>query len=240
MSVIVRRLIQIYSASITGMIRNHVARQGVGGRRLPHNADESACDTPMHSVKVVSAHRPMHLKMLNDVRRVGAHCYYRPMPRAIVFGSAAELRQQLAEWRTVGKSIGLTSGVFDLLHVAHMRFLERASTLVDILLVGVDSDEKVVSRKGKGRPILGESERIEMLSHMRHVGAVYLKSSSRPRWWLISEVRPDVLIVSSEHYGLDDVAKLSQLCGRVEVIRPQPNVATSQRGRIAGWKGEVE
>lgn len=162
------------------------------------------------------------------------------MSRALVLGSAADLKQQLAEWRTAGKTIGLASGVFDLLHAAHMRFLEHASAAVDMLLVGVDSNEKVASRKGRGRPILDESERIEMLSHMRHIDAVFLKLSSHPRWWLINEVKPDVLFVSSEQYGIGDMAKLSGLCGKIEVIGYQSNVATSQQHRIAGWKGEVE
>ncbi|MBQ1050817.1 adenylyltransferase/cytidyltransferase family protein [Micromonospora sp. C51] len=139
-------------------------------------------------------------------------------------------------------TIGLASGVFDLLHVGHMRFLEVASAAVDILLIGVDSNEKVATRKGQGRPILDESERVEMLSHVRHADAIFLKLSSHSRWWLINEVRPDVLFVSSGHYNVcdADAGKLSSLCGRVEVITYQPNFATSQRHRIAGWRGEAK
>ena len=59
--------------------------------------------------------------------------------------------------RLQGKKIGFTSGAFDLLHAGHGDYLEKAKTMCDVLIVGVNSDASVKRYKGEGRPIVGES-----------------------------------------------------------------------------------
>lgn len=158
------------------------------------------------------------------------------IPRARVLEDASSVHNFIDEIRRSGRTLGLTSGVFDLLHVGHLGFLQRARALVDALLVGVDSDDKVTARKGEGRPILPQQERIEMLTHVRHVDAVVVKEAWQPKWSTVRLVKPDILIVSHETYGPDDLDQLSSLCGRVEVIRSGRATSTSQGHRIDGWR----
>lgn len=72
----------------------------------------------------------------------------------------------LADERAAGRRIVLANGAFDLLHVGHVRYLAAARALGDILVVAVNSDASVRRLKGPGRPIVGERERIELLSHL--------------------------------------------------------------------------
>ena len=76
--------------------------------------------------------------------------------------------------------IVLTMGTFDILHVGHCRYLAKAKDHGDILVVGVDSDEKVKKRKGPNRPVVPAEERREMLSHIRHVDLVTDKNELDP------------------------------------------------------------
>jgi D-beta-D-heptose 7-phosphate kinase/D-beta-D-heptose 1-phosphate adenosyltransferase len=75
-----------------------------------------------------------------------------------------ELKQIVNKLKKEGKKIVLTNGCFDILHIGHVRYLEEAKKLGDMLIVGVNSDESVRILKGKGRPIMPEKERAEILS----------------------------------------------------------------------------
>jgi cytidyltransferase-like protein len=70
--------------------------------------------------------------------------------------------------------VGLTSGVFDLIHFGHLQYLERCRALCDRLLVGVDSDEMVREAKGPTRPIIPELERLQMVQSLTPVDAAFL------------------------------------------------------------------
>ncbi len=74
--------------------------------------------------------------------------------------------------RASGKTIVLTNGVFDLLHVGHMRYLEDAKSRGDFLVVAVNSDKSATTLKGKGRPLVSAAERMEMLSSLWFVNYV--------------------------------------------------------------------
>lgn len=75
-------------------------------------------------------------------------------------------------WREAGKKVVLTNGVFDLLHVGHLRYLQEARRLGDLLVVGVNSDESVRQLKGNSRPIVPASERAELLAGLECVDYV--------------------------------------------------------------------
>lgn len=75
-------------------------------------------------------------------------------------------------WREAGKKVVLTNGVFDLLHVGHLRYLQEARRLGDLLVVGVNSDESVRQLKGDSRPIVPASERAELLAGLECVDYV--------------------------------------------------------------------
>lgn len=105
--------------------------------------------------------------------------------------------------RAAGKSLVFTNGVFDLLHVGHVRYLAEARALGDALLVAINSDRTVRELKGEGRPLTNESERAEILAALRQVDYVTIFDDISPRS-LISELLPDVLVKGGD-YNLDEI-----------------------------------
>jgi D-beta-D-heptose 7-phosphate kinase/D-beta-D-heptose 1-phosphate adenosyltransferase len=91
------------------------------------------------------------------------------------------------------KRIVFTNGCFDLLHIGHVRYLEEAKALGDVLVVGVNSDTSVRKLKGPKRPILPEDERVEILSGLGCVDYVTLFNERDPLK-LITSLHPDVLV----------------------------------------------
>jgi rfaE bifunctional protein nucleotidyltransferase chain/domain len=82
---------------------------------------------------------------------------------------------RLAErWRGEGKRLVLANGCFDLLHVGHVRYLQGARSLGDVLLVGINSDNSVTRLKGPGRPIMTAAERAELLGSLAAVDGVLI------------------------------------------------------------------
>lgn len=104
-----------------------------------------------------------------------------------------ELRRIIADLRTKGKRIVFTNGCFDLLHIGHVRYLEKAKALGDVLVVGVNSDSSVRKLKGPRRPILPEQERAEILSGLGCVDYVALFDEINPLK-LITSLKPNVLV----------------------------------------------
>ena len=92
-----------------------------------------------------------------------------------------------------GKRIVFTNGCFDLLHIGHIRYLEEAKTLGDVLVVGVNSDSSVRKLKGPKRPILPEEERTETLSGLGCVDYITLFDEIDPLK-LITSLQPNVLV----------------------------------------------
>lgn len=134
--------------------------------------------------------------------------------------------------KALGMRIVLTSGSFDLLHVGHAKYIEKAAEYGDVLIVGVDSDEKIKSRKGPTRPIVGEDERLRLLSHLRGVGLLTLKHPDEKKWGLIDLIKPDILIVTAETYTADEIKELENgHCGRVIVLEPQATTSTTAKIR---------
>jgi D-glycero-beta-D-manno-heptose 1-phosphate adenylyltransferase len=103
--------------------------------------------------------------------------------------------EDAARWadsqRQRGRRIVLANGVFDLLHVGHVRYLEAARALGDVLVVAVNSDASVRRLKGEGRPIMSAVERAELIGALRPVDAVVVfEEDSVER--LVGVLRPDV------------------------------------------------
>jgi rfaE bifunctional protein nucleotidyltransferase chain/domain len=118
--------------------------------------------------------------------------------------------------RAAGKSLVFTNGVFDLLHVGHVRYLAEARALGDVLLVAINSDRTVRQLKGNGRPITNESERAEILAALRQVDYVTIFDDISPRA-LITQLLPDVLVKGGD-YNLDEIhgrAEVEAAGGRV-------------------------
>ena len=105
--------------------------------------------------------------------------------------------------RAAGKTLVFTNGVFDLLHVGHVRYLAEARALGDVLLVAINSDRTVRELKGEGRPITNEDERAEILAALRQVDYVTIFDDISPRA-LIKRLLPDVLVKGGD-YNLDEI-----------------------------------
>ncbi len=104
-----------------------------------------------------------------------------------------DLHRIIEDLKKKGKRIVFTNGCFDLLHLGHIRYLEKAKTLADILLVGVNSDRSVRTLKGPKRPILPEEERAETLSGLGCVDYITVFDEQTPLE-LISSLQPDILV----------------------------------------------
>jgi len=104
-----------------------------------------------------------------------------------------ELRRIVEDLKKKGKRIVFTNGCFDLLHLGHIRYLEKAKSLGDILVVGVNSDRSVRNLKGPERPILLEEERVEILSSLGCVDYITVFDELTPLE-LISSLQPHILV----------------------------------------------
>ena len=103
----------------------------------------------------------------------------------------------VARRRARGKAIVFTNGVFDLLHPGHLRYLQQARALGDLLIVGVNSDRSVKANKGEGRPITPEAERVEILEALEAVDAVVVFDEGTPHA-VIATLQPDILVKGAD------------------------------------------
>lgn len=107
--------------------------------------------------------------------------------------TTAQLRPVLDVLRTQGKKIVFTNGCFDLIHTGHTRYLAKAKSFGDALIVAVNSDASVRRIKGDKRPINNEADRMETLAALEAVDFVVLFDEPDP-FRVISELQPDVLV----------------------------------------------
>ena len=111
--------------------------------------------------------------------------------------------------RTAGKVLVFTNGVFDLLHVGHVRYLAAARALGDALVVAINSDASARQLKGQERPLVNESDRAEVLAALQQVDYVTIFNELSPRK-LIAELLPDVLVKGGDY-------RIEEIHGREEV-----------------------
>ncbi len=102
-----------------------------------------------------------------------------------------ELLRVANDERDRGKTIAFANGVFDVLHVGHVRYLQDASKEADVLIVAVNGDDSARTLKGEGRPVTNERERAELVSAIRGVSYVTIFHDSSPAR-LIAVLKPDV------------------------------------------------
>lgn len=150
----------------------------------------------------------------------------------MILTSQSQVRSLCKQAREKGKKVVLTQGSFDMVHIGHGRYLQQAKSYGEVLIVGVDSDAKIKHRKGKDRPIVPQEERLEMLTYLSSVDAVYLKQLEDPKYHLIKLIKPDVLVATQETYKPKDIAELSKYCGSIEVLAPMATTSTSAKIRL--------
>lgn len=136
--------------------------------------------------------------------------------------------------------IVMTLGSYDLLHIGHCRYLEQAKNSGAVVIVGLDCDEAIKMRKGPRRPTIPQEERIEMLSHLRHVDLVTLDSDfiregerkGHTKFSLIKSLKPDIFIASERSYDEDQLTILKENSGNVVVFPSQAETSTSAKLRL--------
>lgn len=150
-----------------------------------------------------------------------------------------ELQEIVVTLKKMGYRIVLTQGVYDMIHEGHAKYLERALSHGDILIVGVDSDALTRKRKGPNRPVVPQKERLQMLAHLRSVGILTLREIHHGMGKLIETVRPDVLITSSStsDFGKKEVSSYKKLCGKIVTLPPQAATSTTARVRLLTISG---
>lgn len=117
--------------------------------------------------------------------------------------SLDELLAERARFRAAGRQLVFTNGVFDILHVGHVRYLAAARGLGDALVVAINSDASVRSLKGAGRPLMNQNERAEILAALRATSYVTVFDDLSPRA-LIAALLPDVLVKGGD-YAIDEI-----------------------------------
>jgi len=118
-----------------------------------------------------------------------------------------EIPRLRAYWSFLQQRVVFTNGCFDIVHLGHVEYLEAASRLGDVLVVGLNSDASVRRLKGSRRPILPEEARARLLAAMEFVEAVFVFEEDTPER-LIEALRPDVLVKGGD-YTEDQIAGAS-------------------------------
>ncbi len=145
-----------------------------------------------------------------------------------------EVHRKIEAARHQGKRIVFVSGVFDLLHQEHIRFLQKARAVGDFLVVGLESDVRVRTIKGEGRPVHSQHLRQQNIQKLGVADVVFIlpedfaDASKRRR--LIEELRPAILAVSSHSPHLEKKkAIIEEFGGQLMIVHQHnPAVSTTQ------------
>ena len=131
----------------------------------------------------------------------------------------SELDSLLKKLREENKTIVTTNGCFDILHVGHVRYLEKTKTFADVLIVALNSDKSVKSIKGESRPINKEEDRAEVLSALKCVDYVVLFDEDSPIELLL-KIKPDVYTKGADYTveTLPEAKRIIEAGGRIEFI----------------------
>ncbi len=142
--------------------------------------------------------------------------------------SRPELLEQRARWKQEGRTVVFTNGCYDVLHPGHVRLIEYARSLGDVLIAAINTDAGVQRLKGPSRPLTGEQERAEVLAALEAVDAVILFDEDTPRE-LIAKLLPDVLIKGADWADfISGREEVEAAGGRVMTAPLVPNYSTTR------------
>lgn len=139
-----------------------------------------------------------------------------------------ELLSRVAEAKAARRRIVFTNGCYDLLHSGHIRLLEQARELGEVLILALNTDRSVRENKGHGRPIIPENERAEVAAALDSVDFVVLFDEPTPRE-IIAKILPDVLVKGGD-WGPDEIVgreEVEAAGGRVVSIPVESGYSTS-------------
>jgi rfaE bifunctional protein nucleotidyltransferase chain/domain len=138
-----------------------------------------------------------------------------------------QLIDRRLEWKRSGKTVVFTNGCYDILHPGHIRLLESARSLGDILILALNTDASVQRLKGPTRPLVSQAERAELAVTLEAVDAVTFFDEDTPRE-LIARVLPDILIKGADwsHFiaGREEVEAAG---GKVLALPLEPGYSTT-------------
>lgn len=140
-----------------------------------------------------------------------------------------EMRKEIVKLQKDGKRVVFTNGVFDILHIGHLTYLEEAGNLGDILVVGVNSDASVKVNKGDKRPINSEKNRAYVLLGTKFVDYVVIFDEKTPEK-LLDILKPDVHVKGGD-YKKEDLPETKIVegnGGEVKILSFVDNVSTTQ------------
>lgn len=140
--------------------------------------------------------------------------------------SVSELQKKLKQ--DIEGDVVFTNGCFDILHVGHIRYLKKAASLGDMLIVGINSDASVKRLKGESRPIVPENDRMEVIASLEFVDYVVMFDEDTP-YNLINQIQPDILVKGAD-YRIEDVVGrdiVEAKGGHVELIKFEDGKSTT-------------
>ncbi|HYH98138.1 adenylyltransferase/cytidyltransferase family protein [Hyalangium sp.] len=150
----------------------------------------------------------------------------------------AQVVEERERWRAEGRTVALANGIFDLLHVGHVRYLQGARELADVLVVAVNSDASTRAYKGPGRPYIPESERAELVAALACTDRVILFDEPNVRG-IIRALKPDVHVKGTD-YTPDSIPEADEVRaygGRTAVAGDPKNHSTTEISRRTGREG---
>ena len=140
------------------------------------------------------------------------------MSRLVAIKKLSEIIPIIKTAKRRGMVVVTTNGAFDLLHIGHIRNLEFAKSLGDMLIVGVNSDSSVRSYKGSRRPIVAEKERAQMVAALKPVDHVFVFKEKTPISW-IKKLRPDIHVKGKENRTVVELDALKKVGAKL-VLAP--------------------
>ncbi len=147
----------------------------------------------------------------------------------------AQVSEERERWRAEGRTVALANGIFDLLHVGHVRYLQGARALADVLVVAVNSDASTRAYKGPGRPYIPESERAELVAALTCTDRVIIFDEPNVRG-VIRALKPD-LHVKGTDYTPDSIPEADEVRaygGRTAVAGDPKNHSTTDIAQRTG------
>ena len=140
-----------------------------------------------------------------------------------------DLAKRVDEAKKLGQTVVFTNGCFDILHLGHVRYLEAARRLGDLLVVGINTDSTVRKLKGPGRPVNSEFERLEVLASLESVDYVTLFAEDLPID-IILAVKPSIHAKGGD-YTLDDLPEADAVKQVGGITRLIPFESTETQGK---------
>ena len=138
-----------------------------------------------------------------------------------------QLIARRAQWKRAGQTVVFTNGCYDILHPGHIRLLEKARSLGDVLILALNTDASVQRLKGPSRPLISQDERAERAAALQAVDGVTIFDEDTPRE-MIAAVLPDILIKGADwsHFiaGREEVEAAG---GQVLALPLEPGYSTT-------------